>query len=423
MDGNRRQLMRLEFALVQVAVFFAPFSSFHHPAIYITLSDVFFILTLLLRVFLGVPLRPMGSSTGLWFAGVVMMTGGLFVSSAVVGDPLRGVVVGYQYVFSFIVVPFILLGRSRAEALRLMRVASASMFVLVGVGAYFYAIGHTAVEGVRHMAMVSGGGRMTSFVDNPNGLAALIALYLPILLFLLVTAELNRLLGLVYLVMFLVGIVLTSSNTGLGLTAVGVAVFLAGTSLRTIATVGAVGATTIGVVLQFGHLFLPATFVRRVFDPLTSGDIEEAGTFGDRAALMEEAWGMVHEHLVLGLGANQYRLYSEQLLPVHNTFLIMWTEGGLVMVLGYLIALCAGCLAALGGLSRPHGRLVFICTAAVIAITAAHGMATTHYYARYLMVPILVALGPAVALGEGFPWAPPRRLRRLPEASGARPRG
>jgi O-antigen ligase len=125
-----------------------------------------------------------------------------------------------------------------------------------------------------------------------------------------------------------------------------------------------------------------------------SGSLDEAGTFDDRVALMKEALELVDDSLLVGIGVDQYRVQSRFGAPVHNTFLLIWTEGGLPALLGWLgllIMLIAGAPLLAG--RRLDGAV----GCAVGLVFACIGFTTSHTYGRHLVVPVHLAMALVLA--------------------------
>jgi O-antigen ligase len=121
-----------------------------------------------------------------------------------------------------------------------------------------------------------------------------------------------------------------------------------------------------------------------------SGSIEEAGSFEERVVLMDEALEMADDTMLLGIGVDQYRIKSAYQVPVHNTYLLIWTEGGLPALIGWaslLLVASAGTLYV----GWRH-RLEAAAAIAIATIFVMIGFTTGHVYARYLVLPLLLAM-------------------------------
>jgi O-antigen ligase len=100
---------------------------------------------------------------------------------------------------------------------------------------------------------------------------------------------------------------------------------------------------------------------------------------------------------LLGLGADQFRVYSVQEAPVHNLYLLLWTEGGLPGLIGWLLfplaSIFVWAAARKADVSKYLTGAVFSTTFVFMAIAASN----PHMYARYWTIGVLLTLGMAVA--------------------------
>ena len=167
------------------------------------------------------------------------------------------------------------------------------------------------------------------------------ALILPILLYLWSSGRIKAFIALPAIAICLFTVVLTSSNSGLIVTTIGLIVFTTFIMTTRLLLRMAIALAIVGVTfVTFGGTdLLPKTFHKRVLAALSSGDTSEAGTLISRTALMEEAIDIISEEriLIVGLGADQFRERSVQEAPVHNLYLLLWVEGGLLAVVGWVM--------------------------------------------------------------------------------------
>jgi O-antigen ligase len=397
---------RVEFVLLYAAVFTAPYVSLHHSALFFTVSDFFFLAALAARALSGLPLLPLGAGTQLWFTGVIMLQYGLLVSSLFYGDVARGFIVFSQYLFTYVGLPLALTSRPFGEATSLAKASVLAMVAMCVFGIGAYAWGYNGGTN-RHFMIVSGAGRLAGFVDNPNGLGVLIAFTLPLLWTLTSMGSFRLITSVLLSVPLFVALILTSSNTGLMTVAMAILVFLIGRrQVKTLAIAAAV-AGAVAVAINFGaDHYLPATFQKRVWGAVENGDISEAGTFASRYELMQEAWRLADRHFLAGMGADQYRVISEYGMGVHNTYLLLWNEGGLISLCGFLLILASAVIAAIAGRRGQYGHMALLCVVAIVAITAVKCMTTTHAYARFMTVPLMLSIGLVVSAPARRPAVP-----------------
>ena len=397
---ERREPLALEGLLIVGAVFFAPFNFLRTDLFYFTLSDAFATLVLALMLFnRTLPIRFFGFVTPLWALGLTLMTGGLIVSSVVNGDVNRGLIVFVEYIFAYTVIPIVLGTRSWRELIPLVNVFVWSIICTCLFGIYLiHVVGETNTN------FVSGSGRMMSFVERDNECAAVIGLTVPLVLWLREIGRYGIPRMVATLAILLYGLMLTGSNTGLLVTASGITIYhlvtfswrkaLAGLCLAVLLALAGGGATE----------YLPPVFQKRVLGAIESGDLNQAGTFEGRERLIAEAAGLAENTTLLGFGADQYREISIYQAPVHNTYLLVLTEGGMFAALGLLLVLSAGFVAAGAVMRLPGGAPHAACTLAVSVVFAGILVAVPHVFGRFWVVPLALAIAVSLAfLRQGAP--------------------
>ncbi|WP_105432654.1 MULTISPECIES: O-antigen ligase [Neorhizobium] len=401
-------LSNVERAVVYTAVFLAPYATFRFSTLFFTVSDFFFCISLLLLTIDGrICSKALDNLTGLWLLAFTVLFVGMMTGSLANGDPVRGLVVMAQYLFAYLVLMLIVLRSDPTEAYRLAAIFLLSVMLIDLHGVItFYAVGYVPAA---EKGVVTGGKRLATVLRNPNLAAAINALTLPILLFFWSSGRLKSYVALPAVSLILVTVVLTSSNSGLFVTIVSLGVFTATISTPRLLLRLASGAVlVVGALALFGSKDLfPQTFQRRVLDAISSGEISEAGTFASRAALMEEALQTISDRGIwlVGIGADQFRQVSVQEAPVHNLYLLLWVEGGLLAFIGWMMFSCIGLLLLLAvrkGNGDKSAMAAVITTIVAILIIA---FSNPHMYARYWTIPVFLSFGLALA-----------RLKHPPEA-------
>ena len=369
----------VEFFLACATVFLAPMNFLRHPAIYITLSDV--VASACLFVMLtnrSVSMRPLETGTFSWMVGLFFLISGLLISSIIYGSAERGLIVSAQYFVAYLIFPFVIVARPWWQVVILIKIFVLSIILVCIHGVYLIHI-----EGETNTRFVSGNGRLKSFLERENALAALIALTSSLVLWLGVAGCIRRWTSLLVLPLLIYGVMLTGSNTGLLTMVYGFSVYYLVTITWRRLALGAGGIfVLVAVIAAGGKEYLPAVFQERVLGALESGNIEMAGTFSHRFELMIEAQDMINDTILLGLGADQHRVHSVHQLPVHNTYLLIWSEGGLIAFVGFLLIIVSGFVVVIRALRQSHGFLDAACTFCVVTQYAAMVNAVAHVYAR-----------------------------------------
>ncbi|MXN67438.1 hypothetical protein GR183_21230 [Stappia sp. GBMRC 2046] len=395
--AGRMKPHRIEFYLTCIFVYLAPMNVLQLPFVYFTASDGFAcicFLTMIVHHSLNV--RPFVGGTFLWVIGLSTMIGALFFSSLVAGVPARGLILGAQYFFAYLVVPLILLTRNQRETEILLKVYVASIVTVVLHGIYVIHI-----TGETNTIFVSGNGRLLGLVQRINAGGAVMALTIPLVLSMIRTKIFSPIFGYAIVVLITYGVMLVASNTALSGLVFGVGLYLIlSANFQRIVLVGCFVALAIAA-LSFTdlHAILPEAFQRRVLTGLEAGDISEAGTFSDRMLLNSEAIQFAKDTMWIGLGADQYRVISQYDLPVHNFYLLIWNEGGLIALVGFIAMILGAVVLIVYAWQLNTLRSSTQAATATLAMFLFLINANAHIYGRFLVVPMLITLSPlAVAL-------------------------
>ena len=247
-----------------------------------------------------------------------------------------------------------------------------------------------------NFSFVTGNGRLAGFTGNPNTSAEVIALACPLAAYLWLSGRMPAYWTVPLLLVLALALILASSNSGIAMTAASMLVFvLLVRDVRILGRALAGLTVCVGLVFVWGSYWLPATFEQRVLSAVRSGSLDEAGTYEDRVALMREALDMVDDTMLVGVGVDQYRAISRYGAPVHNTYLLIWTEGGLPALIGWIALLT---MILLGALFIPRRQPLVAATGFSVGLVFVMiGFTTGHVYARYAIVPLQLALALVLA--------------------------
>lgn len=396
----------LEGRLAAATVFLSPMNYFRLEAAFVTLSDLLACATLLVMLLQGrLPRAPFGIATSFWLAGFLALAAGLTLGSVAHAEMGGLVVILAQYFFSLVVLPFVLAGRPYREAIALLKVLAASIVAVMVFGIWVI---HFVPD--PDLRFVSYSGRLRSLVERQNECAALGAIAIVLLLNLALLREVRARTVALALPILLYGIVLTGSNTGILMLALGVAVtVIFSGSARAMIGCAALTGAAVAAVLAGGDAFLPEVFRERVLAALMEGNITEAGTFEGRFHLMQDAVEISRHTLLFGLGADQYREVSAHGAPVHNTYMLLLAEGGMLSLMGLVMMLMTGAFLGWAAIVHGRARMQGLVTLVIVVIFAAMLNTFPHFYARFWNVPLILALGLAAACL--VPGATPRPMR------------
>jgi O-antigen ligase len=396
------RISHLEFVVVSGAILLANFTAWRYGGVNFNYGDMLFCVSLCLLVFKGeVPRLPFGSLSSLWYLCFAIVLAAITASSLLSLAPTRALIISSQYTFAYVILTFVLMGRGLEMALRLLKAYVLSIAAVCLIGLWFFHFTETKVA-LGHV-LISGSNRVQSVLGNANAFAGLIAITLPVGLYLWTSRQMRLVFILPLLAILVIGLVASSSVSGLANAVLGIFVFLVlsgrlgGWRVITGMLVVGIG---LGLFMVSGALELPPTFERRVLEPLRSGNLDELGTYSARMELIEEAIEALDDTLLLGMGADQFRTTTELEAPVHNLYLLLWVEGGLPALVGWLGLLGVAAAVAFRALLVLETRQVGALALSVVLLFASISFNTAHVYARFRVVPLLLTLGLVMALRE-----------------------
>src|SRR3546814_3317819 len=114
-------------------------------------------------------------------------------------------------------------------------------------------------------------------------------------------------------------------------------------------------AAVVAVLYMSGYQ-LPTVFQDRVANALETGNLDDAGTFTDRAKLSSDAWALSEHTIFAGLGVDRFRVWHPSGQPVHNMYLLILTEGGVAALIGWLIIILVLLVLPLPVLARQRSE-------------------------------------------------------------------
>jgi len=148
-----------------------------------------------------------------------------------------------------------------------------------------------------------------------------------------------------------------------------------------------IGALVVSVVLvTVLHIFEALPAAERVSSML-SGGISGATEHGDRITLMKTAFGWIGEAPVFGHGVGSVATRDDfEILP-HNTFLLLWLEGGLLAFLGGILFVVGLFVTAVRASGRYRIYLVSVCF-----VILGYWQVRTHGYQIFIFFPVFLTL-------------------------------
>lgn len=356
-----------------------------------TLSDSLFLIAIFTLVARGrMNMLPFGPLTPVWYAGLILLIGGLFLGSVVNGGAVRWVIVAVQYCFAFAVVPMMLASwrRETLDRCIVAFVVGVSLSQLLAlVASSFLTYADTAP--VMGRDFITATGRIGALSGNSNTNGAMAGFCLLSLLYASYRSLMPRWLVILCTALAIWGLVSSASFTSFTVSSLAllVTMFILWPA-RTI-ILGIPIAALLAAIFISG-IPLPDAFEQRVATALAEGDLALAGTFTGRWNMALEAWRLSGETAVIGLGADGYRAVSVYQAPVHVLPLLLLTEGGLLSLAGLIVMLMLLWGLAWSTLRKDRADAAFVL--GLLVVFTGFTLAVPHMYARMWIVPVLLGL-------------------------------
>lgn len=176
-------------------------------------------------------------------------------------------------------------------------------------------------------------GTVGGIFGNPNDLAMALDMLLPLAIVLALTSKpAGRLLYLACAFVLVMGVVVTFSRGGfLGLVAAGGVLLWKLGRKNKITTAAAALAGVVVLVLS-----MPAGYADRLFT-IVHTEKDTTGSAQERQGELKRAIDVALHHPIIGVGLNNYPIYSNHAIRAHNSFLEVSAELGLTGLIAYLI--------------------------------------------------------------------------------------
>ena len=371
----------------------------------VTVSDIGLLLAgsfLLVRGRFNI--RPFGELSSVWYLAFAAMIGGLLLGSLANGEPVRWLIGSAQYFFAFVFVPMLFMSLDRHLLVQSMKafVLGVALSQIIGIVAGQFFDFQDTYWTLDH-GFITPNGRIGAMSGEPNLNGATCAFGFAMLAYLYLSNFITARFAIFCGVAIGWGLLMSASFTGFSATMFALLLIVTLSGFRGTARIGLpILAAATCYVLLGGPL--PEAFAERVGGAIITGDLSMAGTYVGRTELIKEAWGMAESHLLLGVGLDGYRAESSYGIPVHNLFLLLLNEGGLLSI-GGLLAMLGILLAWFVGTFRWH-RLEGSVGLAALGVFIIYAMAIPHMYTRLWTIPIMLCA--ALAL---------QSLRLPPQAS------
>jgi len=374
---------------VAAGCFFAAFSELHLPNVFVTLSDLLFIAAGIAAIAgnYGVGITSSGFALKVWIIAVISLCLSITLFTLLNSEAsgARGVIVSAQYLFAFLYIPLLLLISSYSEVKLYTLSFVAGVTVLVGLG-IFQATFDISFFGEK--VVETGWDRLSALGPNPNQLGKIIVISLPLLFLNHFYRHISLQNTLLMVGVLLYGLMYTASISSLVvLLSVGALLFINPNLKVALVLMLLIGLG--GMLMSEYTRYMPNAFRQRVILKMDDS-IRDIGTGSERLNLYKESLGLIAKQPLFGHGANTYKSYSPIGKQVHNSYLLIWFEAGLIGLISFMAIILAGFYAV----PVTHVSVDYEVYIAVLSIFlfALLCLFETHVYARTRPLPFIMTV-------------------------------
>ncbi len=412
----RRDWLSIYFSITLIlSCFFISWRVFRLSFINLTLSDLLLILCIGLLALSGrTNPFPLGRFSIFWIGGLILMFAGLLASSLLYGEMTRWMIVVSQYVFALLLIPVVYASSNyrlldRCMLAFVLGVALSQLIGLIALQLFSYA----DVEQYFGVGFITGNSRLGAMTGEPNPNGYVCAIALVMLFHMKLRGKIPMIFALPLGLLIFCGLIASASFTGFTAATLSLAFLLALSHPANLLKIGLPLVLVAGAYVTAGGP-IPAVFQERVGDALVTGDADKAGTFVGRAALINEAWRMADDDMLLGLGADEYQHASIYGAPVHHLHLLILNEGGIIAYLGLLIMILS--LFAVGIAVFRRDRYDGAACLAITGTFLIYTMSIPHMYTRVWIAPVLLTVAFVISLARQRQNLPTHGLDRYASA-------
>lgn len=228
--------------------------------------------------------------------------------------------------------------------------------------------------------------RMGSLMENPNQMASFLCIAFLMLTYLRERKEVGLFFYIFSLGIIIYGLLLTGSFSGLLTFMVSLLcyLFLIRGYRLILYVLSFITIVSVFVMLNL----IPETITSRI--EASSSSQSGYGSYDYRMELNDVALDIITKKPFIGIGLNNFQNYSGYPNDVHNAFLLIWAEAGILPIIGMFIMFSSLIFTIFRlfrqkRLSRPDlAFLIALCACIVIALSN-----HTHFYARFWFIPIV----------------------------------
>ncbi|ANU10113.1 hypothetical protein BBH88_07250 [Planococcus antarcticus DSM 14505] len=394
--------------ILGLSLFFCTFYSLIIPGIYFTLSDLFFTILFTMLIIKNFSDNSILYNNNLKMSlfSLSLILGGYLVSGIFntisIGDYTS---MSIQYIFVFAILMYVMNNFKSDTLLKLSEMILLGISFITLFSSFLKFFLPSIYTNLINLGIFIGDARLGGFI-GANGLSKTIVLCIPLLYVLYTNNVISRRKTFIYILIFIFGLIQASSFGGLisfVITAVILwllnNIFIKKTFLTNIflliknAVIGIFVVSFVLFINNFFKLELFNVFSERVLKTIFQENISEAGSFNIKFSLMETGLNFIQSSPIIGIGYGNFSKENVYEQNIHNLYISLWVEGGLLSFIGLLLFILYFLFISLKILMSSKNKYSISIGIGLFALTLAFSInifTGTSGYVRHTMIPLIL---------------------------------
>ena len=388
--------------LLYSAILLGPFFTFRIAGSGFTYSDLMFILCSMALAVTGstklhLPPLSAGKAVFFWLGGGIALILGFVISGILSANiTFNTFSVILQYLLVSVVLILLISMFPYEDGHDLIHIFIIGLFINVSIGLFLFYMMPTYYQYLMAIDITTEtAGRFGSFI-GVNALAKTISLVLPTCLYFIIVSEKKYTYTLIMLVLG-IGLISTGSISGFISSVIAVScfiiisIFLCRDQFEPRLSNKVVRIAPLMIIIGILGISQMSLFRDRILGSLLTLDPQEFGSFNIRINQISEALTYITSNPYFGLGAGGYQLITDFTVPVHNTYILVWVEGGIISFFGLIMIILAFYLISFQSLLSNRDLKSAALVATVIPFSM-NMMTSTYSYARIYWIPVVILI-------------------------------
>lgn len=390
---------KIYYRIIAIGVFLMPFYSI--KVSFFNISDLFIITALIMLFYEKLRynsfFKPFSNKV---YALIVFTAFFLMLGGYMLGDlsnqniNTNTFTISFQYVFILAGYLWLFKSLTSTELLKLLKIYLSGFITVILSGVILKTFTPDIYLLLMDQNILIGFRRMGSFT-GATGLAKSISVLIILTYFMYSLAYYNIKKVIFMNIIFIIGLIYASSFGGIITSLISyvaiLTLFLINNKTKFLQKLLSLVSGLLIIFISFFVLiklnFQESIFYNRVVKVLFDADYEEAGSAEVKIYLMNAALTIIKENFLFGIGSGNFLAQTIYKQSVHNSYLILWVEGGILPLIGFLILLI---LFFIMSMKVKGNRKYILLTMGLVLVI--NSFTNTHFFPRFIFVPYLILI-------------------------------